>query len=34
MVVHPDLERTPRIRVVMDFLVEQFTAVAARFRGE
>ncbi len=33
MVVHPDLERTPRVRALMDFLVESFTRDADHFRG-
>lgn len=33
LVVHPDLEKTPRVRAVMDFLIELFTRDGARFRG-
>jgi hypothetical protein len=31
--VHPDLERTPRVRAVMDFLIELFARDPARYAG-
>ncbi len=33
LVVHPDLEKTPRVRAAMDFMIELFTREGARFRG-
>jgi DNA-binding transcriptional LysR family regulator len=33
LVVHPDLEKTPRVRAVMDFLIELFSREGARFQG-
>jgi DNA-binding transcriptional LysR family regulator len=33
LVVHPDVARTARVRVVMDFLIEAMTASAERFAG-
>jgi len=34
LVVHPDLARVARIRVVLAFLVERFASVAAMFEGD
>jgi hypothetical protein len=33
LVVHPDLARVPRVRVVMEFVVAVMTEEAASFRG-
>jgi DNA-binding transcriptional LysR family regulator len=34
LVVHPELARVPRVRAVMDFLVERFAREQSRFAGQ